>query len=90
MSQINSHAIYSCSYPPDQPLATWVDNQRRTLKNFVINETVQDQPPQTRERIAKLNRLNFVWNALDAAWEENFKRLEKFKADNDHSCVPQW
>ena len=67
----------------------WVKNQRKDFKLFVINETVEDQPPQTRERIAKLNELNFVWDPRDAAWEENFRRLEKFKADNDHSCVPR-
>jgi hypothetical protein len=36
-----------------------------------------------------LNSIGFVWNAHDAAWEERFNELVKFRANNGHTNVPQ-
>jgi superfamily II DNA or RNA helicase len=40
------------------------------------------------ERIRRLNKIGFVWDALEARWEEAFSALEKFKAREGHCDVP--
>ena len=59
-------------YAENQVLATWVMNSR-ALKR-------QGSPRMTPRREALLNSIGFVWSAQDAAWEEMFNQLAKYKA----------
>ena len=36
-----------------------------------------------------MNSISFVWSAVDAAWEEMFNQLAKYKADLGDTNVPQ-
>ena len=54
------------------PLGSWVSVQRKSYLNKIISD----------ERIAKLNKLNFVWNTLDDRWDNCFEVLKKYKKVN--------
>ena len=41
------------------------------------------------ERKKRLNAIGFVWDAHDAAWEQGFAALTKFKARKGHCRVPR-
>ena len=74
-----------CNVPykwPDNPsLGTWVGHQRTSKKNGRLSE----------ERIARLESLGFVWDPLEANWEEMFAALQAYKAEHRHCNVPrQW
>jgi hypothetical protein len=57
-------------------LGKWVANQRRLRNNLL--------PERTRQ----LNSIGFVWDVLEAEWEEGFAALTKFKASKGHCRVP--
>ena len=42
----------------------------------------------TEERVQRLDKIGFVWNALSANWEEGFAALEVFKEREGHCRVP--
>ena len=58
-------------------LGRWVDRQR-VNKDTMFNE-----------RKKRLDKLGFVWNALEARWEDGFAALKQFKAREGHCKVPQ-
>ncbi|MDB4071343.1 Helicase associated domain protein [Amylibacter sp.] len=60
----------------DFSLGNWVSNQR----------SIKDK--LTSERLERLNALDFVWDANDEKWEENFNKLQKFKEIEGHCRVP--
>jgi superfamily II DNA or RNA helicase len=72
-----------CNVPydwPDNPeLRTWVGEQRKKKKRNQLRE----------ERIYRLEQLGFVWDTLDAAWEEKFSELKVFKDIKGHCKVPK-
>jgi superfamily II DNA or RNA helicase len=72
-----------CNVPydwPDNPqLGTWVSEQRKHKKQRKFSE----------ERIHRLEELGFVWDTLDAAWEEKFSELKVFKDIKGHCKVPK-
>ena len=43
----------------------------------------------TEERIAKLEEIGFVWNALEAAWESMFSALIEYKEEHGDCLVAQ-
>ena len=57
------------------PLGTWVRKQRSS------SATMSD------ERKKRLEEIGFVWDALEAEWEEGFAELTKFKASKGHCRV---
>ena len=77
--QSNRH----CLVPRDFVTATgfklgyWVGRQRDTRNKLSAN------------RINRLEALGFVWNTLEAQWEEGYQRLCAFKEKNGHCRVPQ-
>jgi hypothetical protein len=75
--EANGHLCVPTTYEENQPLANWVRNIH--LCNISL----------TDRRMKLLNSIGFVWNAHDAAWEERFNELVKFKAKNGHTNVPQ-
>ena len=56
-------------------LGNWV-NVQRTKENL------------SEERRQRLDELGFVWDALEAAWEEGFSYLKAYKAREGHCRVP--
>jgi len=59
-------------------LGSWVDRQRQSKDAETLSEARRQQ----------LDELGFVWNALDAAWEEGFRYLTIHKAREGHCRVP--
>jgi hypothetical protein len=55
-------------------LGGWVSVQRR------------NEAKLSPERLAKLER--FVWDALDAFWDEGFTHLQQYVAEHGHAKVP--
>jgi len=59
-------------------LGSWVDRQRQSKDAETLSEARRQQ----------LDELGFVWNALDAAWEEGFSYLKMYKEREGHCRVP--
>lgn len=57
------------------PLGHWVSRQRKSRTSL------------TKEKVAKLNGLQFVWNTRKDAWEQGFSRLENYKMQNGNCIV---
>jgi len=57
-------------------LGPWVSNLRQAREKL---------PPERRQQ---LEELPFVWDAFDAAWEEGFAALERFRQRKGHCLVP--
>ena len=57
-------------------LGQWVSVQRYNRKTIDV------------ERKQRLNKIGFVWDWRDYAWEKGFVALTKFKARNGHCLVP--
>jgi hypothetical protein len=75
--EINGH----CNVPrhcKNQGLGGWVTTQRTVRKTGLLSE----------ERIQRLNQIGFVWDILDASWEEKFAELLAYKEINGHCKVP--
>ncbi len=66
-------------YPANSQLGTWVAKQRHTKKQGKLSTA----------RIGRVEALGFVWDPLDAAWEEMFTALVEYKGKNNHCNVPQ-
>jgi len=82
-------------YPPDQPLSTWVSNQRLIYKKGLL----------TKDRFDQLEGIGFEWtrkhqqwafthtncqHAFQDKWAEMLKRLEAYQQEHNGSCnVPQ-
>ena len=59
-------------------LGQWVEVQRQYKKDDALSG----------ERRRRLDELGFVWNARDAAWEEGFSYLMRYKNRIGHCVVP--
>jgi hypothetical protein len=66
-------------FPENQTLATWVSN----LRNRADSKTL------SRDKIAKLESLNFDWSPIENAWNKAYSRLVLFHKKNGHCLVPQ-
>ncbi len=65
-------------YGPENPaLGMWVFAQRQR----------KDRLPATRRE--RLEKLGFVWNTFDTAWEKNFSALVQYQQQHGHCNVPQ-
>jgi hypothetical protein len=58
-------------------LGQWVDRQRQTKSTMPL------------ERRRQLEKIGFVWNPLDASWEEAFGYLKSFQKRESHCRVPR-
>jgi Helicase associated domain len=58
------------------------------LGSWVINRR-QDKEKLSQAQQQQLNEVGFVWNALDAAWEEGLGYLKVYKQREGHCRVPQ-
>lgn len=64
-------------YPANQQLAMWVGVQRLKYKKGGM-------PP---ERLRNLESIGFIWDPLEAIWDERFQELNAFKSIHGHSNV---
>ena len=66
-------------YARNPQLGIWVGTQRVQYKRNQISD----------ERINRLNEIGFVWDPNEAAWEEMFVELKKYKQKYGDTLVPQ-
>ncbi|MBF0110852.1 MAG: helicase associated domain-containing protein, partial [Magnetococcales bacterium] len=71
-----------CNIPPDwnrpATLPSWVRRVRLRHAGGTIEQTLRE----------RLDRMGFVWDAREAAWEEMFVALETFVRERHHCIVP--
>ncbi|MDJ0924798.1 MAG: Helicase associated domain protein, partial [Acidimicrobiia bacterium] len=72
------HAVVADDYIEDgYKLGLWGSNQRRSYTAGRLSE----------ERISRLEALGFVWDLIEAAWEEGFCNLRAFVEREGHANV---
>jgi len=79
----NGNCLVPNAYP-DKSLPEWVKRQRYQykLKRLGKHSTMSD------DRIIALEKIGFVWNSHDAAWEERLKELKQYKGIFGDCNVP--
>ena len=64
-------------------LGNWVKRNRSEYKKMLLGK----HSTMTKERIEKLERLDFVWDSQAAKWEERWNQLAKFQRRHGHCIV---
>jgi hypothetical protein len=83
----------------DRNLGRWVETQRTAyrLKQKTIIENEKSSSPNaiktktsslTQERIDLLNAINFIWDPIDARFNERVKELKDYQLEHGHCDVP--
>ncbi|RKZ83353.1 MAG: hypothetical protein DRR19_19260 [Candidatus Parabeggiatoa sp. nov. 1] len=72
------HCNVPQNYSDLPKLAIWVNRQRQAKKKGMLSQ----------EQIDKLNKISFIWNPLEQAWEDNFAALMEYKKIYGHCNVP--
>ncbi|MEC4565384.1 Helicase associated domain protein [Paenibacillus sp. CMAA1739] len=62
----------------DRKLINWIKHQRAAYREGRLN----------KERINKLNEVDFIWNELENLWSLNYELLLQFKEEQGHVDVP--
>ena len=75
----HGHCNVPVEFPENPALGTWLNNQRGLQRSGKLSA----------DRVNRLERLGVVWKPLDAAWEQRFSELKRFKAREGHCEVPQ-
>jgi superfamily II DNA or RNA helicase len=76
--ELNGHCKVPQSFEINAfKLGAWVSNLRNQIDKL------------SSERIARLNEIGFIWNAIDDRWEEGFAHLVQFKNRESHCKVKQ-
>ena len=73
------HCIVPQNHPENPTLAQWVGKQRQSYKNKTLK----------KEYVHILNQMNFIWDPINASWEEKYLQLCEFKKTNGHCYIPQ-
>jgi superfamily II DNA or RNA helicase len=79
VKQERCHCNVPDRHPANPQLGTWVRKQRSFKRRNRL----------PAERVQRLDALGFVWDPIDAAWEEMFAALAAFKEEHGHCNVPQ-
>ncbi|KAL3806480.1 hypothetical protein ACHAXA_007003, partial [Cyclostephanos tholiformis] len=66
-------------------LSKWVQNQRVHYKYYTNGDTKHIK----KHRIDALNKIGFVWNMLEHAWEINFNDLKSYREEHGNFNVPK-
>lgn len=66
------------------PLARWVKRQRYQYKLMLDGK----QSTMSKERVAALDRIGFVWDSQGASWYDRLDELRAFKSTHGHCNVP--
>ena len=67
--------------PDGGKLGNWVSYQRKARKGNTYGGL-------SEERTARLEALGFVWDTLDTAWDESYRWLEAYRAEQGDCLVP--
>ena len=57
----------------------WVSNQRAQRKQGLLRA----------DRVARLDEINFVWDAIDTMWNRMFAALQNYKSEHGNCEAPQ-
>lgn len=79
----NGDCIVPRSYSSNPSLAKWVDTQRQQYKLRILGK----KNNLTDSRIDALEKLGFVWDVHEDAWNRKFKELLDFVKINGHAIV---
>lgn len=72
-------------YPPNPQLGTWVNKQRTQYKLMLDGKVTS----MTKERVAALNEIGFVWSKRDLVdWSQRLEELKQYKAIHGDCLVP--
>ena len=80
----HKHSLVPHTYQPNPRLSQWVKRQRRQYKLYREGK----RSTMTQERIEELERVGFVWDSHQVAWEERYEELKEFKKKYGHCDVP--
>ena len=72
------HCNVPKKWTEDKSLGKWVSWQREAYKNKTLE----------KKRIKHLEEIGFVWDKLEAQWEEKFNALKEYKNDHGRCNVP--
>ena len=75
-NHLQGHCNVPAKWPENPPLGTWVSVQRGKREKL------------SADRIRRLENVGFIWNAIQAAWEDQFQKLRQFKEEHGHCNVP--
>jgi hypothetical protein len=96
---VHGDTLVPATYPDNQQLGNWVDNQRQAyrmrLEAEEFGKKKRDNPDGSKynahdadERIDKLNNIDFVWNLYDHSWNARYEELKEYVAEHGNSVVP--
>ncbi|MBF0179297.1 MAG: helicase associated domain-containing protein [Magnetococcales bacterium] len=75
------HFHIPSEWPPFPELPEWVKTQR----------AAREKGRMPADKLARLQAIGFVWDAREAAWEERYLALARFRERRNHCLVPaQW
>jgi hypothetical protein len=77
-------SIVPKSYDGSPTLGRWVDQQRQHYKKWKDGKSASI----TAERIAMLEKIEFVWNAQDALFRQRLEELREFVDANGFGRIP--
>ena len=77
----HGHALVPQGYRSSDgfKLGYWVNKKRMAKSKGTLGE----------QQITTLDKLGFVWDALDHLWEHGINRLQEYKTEHGHALVPQ-
>ena len=75
----NGHCAVPSNYAPDMKLAAWVSLQRVIRSKGKLQDS----------RVNQLEGLGFVWNTIEARWQQRLAELQQFTLKHGHSCVSE-
>jgi hypothetical protein len=78
------HTFVPCGYPDRDSLARWTKRQRYQYKLRMEGKV----STMTKERIALLDQLGFIWNSQVTVWEKRLSELKQYKRLTGHCNVP--
>ena len=82
--ETNGHCVVPLYNPSNPSLSHWVKRQRCQYKLKLEGK----HSTLTEERQKLLEDLGFTWDSHNAAWEERFHELLRFKEEHGHCDVP--
>jgi superfamily II DNA or RNA helicase len=69
----------NCNYEGNDKLFQWVSSQRYLHRKNLLD----------RDKIEKLNEINFIWNPLDEKWDEMYEMMRTYKEEFGHCDLTQ-
>ena len=80
----HNHSLVPHTYHPNPRLSQWVKRQRRQYKLYQEGK----RSTMTQERIEELERVGFIWDSHQVAWEARYQELKEYKKKYGNCDVP--